>query len=36
MRDLSLAAGSTHLENAGAAGRKGPLPQQRKAKRKKA
>ncbi|XP_058551581.1 uncharacterized protein LOC132671348 [Panthera onca] len=36
MRDFPLAAGGTHPEDAGAARGKDPLPQQRKAKRKKA
>ncbi|KAM5160238.1 uncharacterized protein ACOB7L_018601 isoform 1-T4 [Callospermophilus lateralis] len=35
MRDFPLAAGGTHPENAGAARRKDPLPQQRKTRRKK-
>ncbi|KAM9244156.1 uncharacterized protein PS065_002271 [Dugong dugon] len=36
MRDFPLAVGGTHPENAGAARGKDPLPQQRKARRKKA
>ncbi|XP_062831028.1 uncharacterized LOC128071544 homolog [Anolis carolinensis] len=36
MRDFLTTAGVTHLENAGAARGKGPVQQQREAKRKKA
>ncbi|XP_065532482.1 uncharacterized LOC128071544 homolog [Lathamus discolor] len=36
MRDFPWAAGGTHLENAGAAGGKRPVQNQRGAKRKKA
>ncbi|XP_078245937.1 uncharacterized protein LOC140705638 [Pogona vitticeps] len=36
MRDFLATVGVTHLENAGAARGKGPVQQQREAKRKKA